>query len=159
MVVWVVLSVWLCGCTPSQKLNRLIGNHPELAQTQVQEKTITVYETDTINVPEVSIDTVFNFCTDTVFYAKQGALELSISKQGKGYKVLSKSQAFQIIKRDTVLATVLDTVNIFTVQPISSSTIWWYREQGASWLLILIVLCIAAYYAVRFYLKGQIPIW
>lgn len=53
----ILCFAFLVACSPQKRLNRLIKNHPELAETD------TVYSTKTFTVPGLNIDT--NFAAST----------------------------------------------------------------------------------------------
>jgi hypothetical protein len=154
---FIAALIFLCSCTAQKRLNRLIGNHPELAQVQVVDKQVTITETDTFYVPEKVVDTFFNWCTDTVFHAVSNGVDISIKREQEHYRVITKILADTFYVKDTIQFTYRDTVNVFTVQPVSTSEIWCWRKQGALWLLILLIIIYLGQLAVRMYLKGQIP--
>lgn len=57
----VMLALWLTGCAPSQRLNRLLHRNPELAQ-----KDTLIYRDTSIHViPGVRFDTIFNYQNHT----------------------------------------------------------------------------------------------
>jgi hypothetical protein len=148
--------VILASCTPQQRLNRLIGKHPYLANTIVKDTVLTVVETDTVFIPDRSIDTFFSTSVDT-FTVTDSGVTVTLIKYIDRWSLKTIVKADTIIYKDTVKIAYKDTVASFTVEPVKSADIWKWRKQGALWLLILILLIIAAVTAIRIYLKGQIP--
>lgn len=66
----VMLALWLTGCAPSKRLNRLLHNHPELAQKD----TLIHRDTSIHVIPAVRFDTIFNhqnFTRDTLIITKK----------------------------------------------------------------------------------------
>jgi hypothetical protein len=148
--------VILASCTPQQRLNRLIGKHPYLANSIVKDTTLTVFETDTVFIADRSIDTFFSTSVDT-FTVTDSGVTVTLIKYIDRWSLKTVVKADTIIYKDTVKIAYKDTVASFTVEPIKTSDIWKWRKQGALWLLILIVLIIALITAIRIYIKGQIP--
>lgn len=148
--------VILASCTPQQRLNRLIGKHPYLANTIVKDTTLTVLETDTIFIQDRSIDTFFSTSVDT-FTVTDSGVTVTLIKYIDRWSLKTVVKADTIIYKDTVKIAYKDTVANFTVEPVKSADIWKWRKQGALWMLILIVLIIALITAIRIYIKGQIP--
>lgn len=148
--------VILASCTPQQRLNRIIGKHPYLANSIVKDTTLTVFETDTLFIADRSIDTFFSTSVDT-FTVTDSGVTVTLIKYIDRWSLKTVVKADTIIYKDTVKIAYKDTVANFTVEPVKSSDIWKWRKQGALWLLILIVLIIAVVTAIRIYLKGQIP--
>jgi len=148
--------VILASCTPQQRLNRLIGKHPYLANTIVKDTTLTVVETDTIFIADRSIDTFFSTQVDT-FTVTDSGVTVTLIKYIDRWSLKTIVKADTIIYKDTVKIAYKDTVANFTVEPVKTSDIWKWRKQGALWLLILILVIIAVITAIRIYLKGQIP--
>lgn len=148
--------VTLASCTPQQRLNRLIGKHPYLANIIVKDTTLTVLETDTIFIQDRTIDTFFSTSVDT-FTVTDSGVTVTLIKYIDRWSLKTVVKADTIIYKDTVKIAYKDTVANFTVEPVKSADIWKWRKQGALWLLILILLIIAVITAIRIYLKGQIP--
>jgi hypothetical protein len=148
--------VILASCTPQQRLNRLIGKHPYLANTIVKDTILTVLETDTIFIQDRSIDTFFSTSVDT-FTVTDSGVTVTLIKYIDRWSLKTIVKADTIIYKDTVKIAYKETVASFTVEPVKSADIWKWRKQGALWLLILILLIIALVTAIRIYLKGQIP--
>jgi len=148
--------VILASCTPQQRLNRLIGKHPYLANTIVKDTTLTVFETDTVFIADRSIDTFFSTSVDT-FTVTDSGVTVTLIKYIDRWSLKTVVKADTIIYKDTVKIAYKDTVANFTVEPVKSADIWKWRKQGALWMLILIVLIIALITAIRIYIKGQIP--
>lgn len=148
--------VILASCTPQQRLNRLIGKHPYLANSIVKDTTLTVFETDTVFIADRSIDTFFSTSVDT-FTVTDSGVTVTLIKYIDRWSLKTVVKADTIIYKDTVKIAYKDTVANFTVEPVKTSDIWKWRKQGALWMLILIVLIIALITAIRIYLKGQIP--
>ena len=148
--------VILASCTPQQRLNRLIGKHPYLANAIVKDTVLTVVETDTVFVPDRSIDTFFSTSVDT-FTVTDSGVTVTLIKYIDRWSLKTIVKADTIIYKDTVKIAYKDTVASFTVEPVKTSDIWKWRKQGALWLFILILVIIAAVTAIRIYLKGQIP--
>jgi hypothetical protein len=148
--------VILASCTPQQRLNRLIGKHPYLANSIVKDTTLTVFETDTVFIADRSIDTFFSTSVDT-FTVTDSGVTVTLIKYIDRWSLKTVVKADTIIYKDTVKIAYKDTVANFTAEPVKTSDIWKWRKQGALWLLILIVLIIAVVTAIRIYLKGQIP--
>jgi hypothetical protein len=148
--------VILASCTPQQRLNRLIGKHPYLANSIVKDTTLTVFETDTVFIADRSIDTFFSTSVDT-FTVTDSGVTVTLIKYIDRWSLKTVVKADTIIYKDTVKIAYKDTVASFTVEPVKTSDIWKWRKQGALWLLILIVLIIALITAIRIYIKGQIP--
>ena len=148
--------VILASCTPQQRLNRLIGKHPYLANSIVKDTTLTVFETDTVFIADRSIDTFFSTSVDTFTIIDSG-VTVKLIKYIDRWSLKTVVKADTIIYKDTVKIAYKDTVANFTVEPVKTSDIWKWRKQGALWLLILIVLIIALITAIRIYIKGQIP--
>jgi hypothetical protein len=57
---FIILLAILFSCSPQKRLNRLLKKHPELIQTD------TIWQTDTLIVEAVKIDTTFKFKHDTI---------------------------------------------------------------------------------------------
>lgn len=153
----IVISLFLlASCSPQRRLNRLIGNHPELARIQVKDTVLTVIETDTVYIPERTIDTFFSFSTDT-FIVTDSGVTITVIKEVDRWRLKTVVNRDTLYYTDTVKIAYKDTVNVFEVQPISTADIWKYRKQGALWLLILIIIIYLAQLAIRLYLKGQLP--
>jgi hypothetical protein len=148
--------VILASCTPQQRLNRLIGKHPYLANTIVKDTILTVVETDTVFIADRSIDTFFSTSVDT-FTVTDSGVTVTLIKYIDRWSLKTVVKADTIIYKDTVKIAYKDTVANFTVEPVNSADIWKWRKQGALWLLILILVIIAVITAIRIYLKGQIP--
>jgi hypothetical protein len=148
--------VTLASCTPQQRLNRLIGKHPYLANTIVKDTTLTVLETDTIFIQDRTIDTFFSTSVDT-FTVTDSGVTVTLIKYIDRWSLKTVVKADTIIYKDTVKIAYKDTVANFTVEPVKTSDIWKWRKQGALWLLILILVIIAVITAIIIYLKGQIP--
>lgn len=148
--------VILASCTPQQRLNRLIGKHPYLANTIVKDTILTVVETDTVFIADRSIDTFFSTSVDT-FTVTDSGVTVTLIKYIDRWSLKTVVKADTIIYKDTVKIAYKDTVANFTVEPVKSADIWKWRKQGALWMLILIVLIIALITAIRIYIKGQIP--
>lgn len=148
--------VTLASCTPQQRLNRLIGKHPYLANAIVRDTVLTVFETDTVFIADRSIDTFFSFNVDT-FVVTDSGVTVTLIKYIDRWSLKTVVKADTIIYSDTVRIAYKDTVASFTVEPVKSSDIWKWRKQGALWLFILLLIIIAAITAIRIYLKGQIP--
>jgi hypothetical protein len=148
--------VILASCTPQQRLNRLIGKHPYLANSIVKDTTLTVFETDTVFIADRSIDTFFSTSVDT-FTVTDSGVTVTLIKYIDRWSLKTVVKADTIIYKDTVKIAYKDTVANFTVEPVKTSDIWKWRKQGALWLFILILLIIAVITAIRIYLKGQIP--
>ena len=148
--------VILASCTPQQRLNRLIGKHPYLANSIVKDTTLTVVETDTVFISDRSIDTFFSTSVDT-FTVTDSGVTVTLIKYIDRWSLKTVVKADTIIYKDTVKIAYKDTVANFTVEPVKTSDIWKWRKQGALWMLILIVLIIALITAIRIYIKGQIP--
>jgi len=148
--------VILASCTPQQRLNRLIGKHPYLANSIVKDTTLTVFETDTFFIADRSIDTFFSTSVDT-FTVTDSGVTVTLIKYIDRWSLKTVVKADTIIYKDTVKIAYKDTVANFTVEPVKSADIWKWRKQGALWMLILIVLIIALITAIRIYIKGQIP--
>ncbi len=148
--------VILASCTPQQRLNRLIGKHPYLANSIVKDTTLTVFETDTVFIADRSIDTFFSTSVDT-FTVTDSGVTVTLIKYIDRWSLKTVVKADTIIYKDTVKIAYKDTVANFTVEPVKSADIWKWRKQGALWMLILIVLIIALITAIRIYIKGQIP--
>lgn len=148
--------VILASCTPQQRLNRLIGKHPYLANSIVKDTTLTVFETDTVFIADRSIDTFFSTSVDT-FTVTDSGVTVTLIKYIDRWSLKTVVKADTIIYKDTVKIAYKDTVANFTVEPVKTSDIWKWRKQGALWMLILIVLIIALITAIRIYIKGQIP--
>lgn len=146
----------LASCSPQRRLNRLIGNHPELARAQVRDTVLTVIELDTVYIPERSIDTFFSFATDT-FTVTDSGVTVTVIKEVDRWRLKTVVQRDTFVYTDTVKIAYKDTVNVFEVQPISTTQVWKYRKQGALWLIILLIVIYLAQLAVRLYLKGQLP--
>lgn len=146
----------LFSCSPQRRLNRLIGNHPELSIAQVRDTLLTVIETDTVYIPERTIDTFFSFSTDT-FTVTDSGVAVTVIKEVDRWRIKTVVQRDTVVYTDTVKIAYKDTVNVFEVQPIKTSEIWLYRKQGALWLFILIIIVYLAQLAIRLYLKGQLP--
>lgn len=151
-----ILLIFLASCTPQQKLNRLIGNHPYLANTIYKDTVLTVYEIDTIFIDGKSIDTVFSFGVDT-FIVSDSGLTVTVTKEIDRWRIKTVVDKQTIYVRDTVKVSYRDEVARFTVEPVKTSDIWKWRKQGALWWSILWLIIIAAIVAIRIYLKGQIP--
>lgn len=152
----VISLLLLASCSPQRRLNRLIGNHPELAKVHVKDTVLTAIETDTIYIPERSIDTFFTFQTDT-FTVTDSGVTVTVIKEVDKWRLKTVVQRDTILYTDTVKIAYKDSVNVFEVKPIKTSEIWRYRKQGALWLLILLIIFYLAQLAVRLYLKGQLP--
>ena len=155
--VWMLLSIMgLAACTPQQRLNNLLGKHPYLAQAQVRDTTLTVFEIDTIYVEGKSIDTVFSFYIDT-FIVNDSGVTITIIKEVDRWRVKTVVDKQTLFVNDTVKIKFTDTVNVFNVQPITGKEKWKYRWQGILWHWILLLILFLIYIAVRMYLKAQIP--
>lgn len=148
--------LFLASCTPQQRLNRLIGNHPYLAQPIVRDTVLTTVDKDTIYIPERTIDTFFSAHIDT-FTVSDSGITVTIIKQVDRWHLKTIVSKDTIYYSDTVKIAYKDTVTTFTVQPISSRDIWCYRKQGALWFLILLIILYLGQLAIRLYLKGQLP--
>lgn len=146
----------LSSCSPQRRLNRLIGNHPELARAQVRDTVLTVIELDTVYIPERSIDTFFSFSTDT-FNVTDSGVTVTVIKEVDRWHLKTTVKRDTIYSSDTVKIAYKDTVNVFDVQHISTADVWKYRKQGALWLIILLIIIYLAQLAIRLYLKGQLP--
>lgn len=153
----------LSSCTPAKqlqhaqrRLNRVIGNYPQLAETLVKDTVLSVLDTDTIYVPERTIDTFFNLQVDT-FTVTDSGVTVTVIKHVDRWQLKTVVKRDTIYYQDTVRIAYRDTIRQFKVQPISSDQIWHYRKQGALWLFIAILLLIIAWQALRLYLKGQLP--
>lgn len=144
------------SCSPQRRLNRLIGNHPELAQAQVRDTVLTVMETDTVYIPERSIDTFFTFLTDT-FTVTDSGITVTVIKEIDRWRLKTVVARDTVYYSDTVSIAYRDTMNVFNVQPVSNAEVWRYRKQGAMWLFILLLILYLIQLAVRLYLKGQLP--
>lgn len=151
-----IVLLLLASCSPQRRLNRLIGNHPELARVQVRDTVLTVIDSDTIYIPERSIDTFFAFHTDT-FTVTDSGVTVTVIKEIDRWRLKTVVQRDTILYTDTVKIAYKDTANVFEVQPISTAEVWKYRKQGALWLIILLIIIYLAQLAIRLYLKGQLP--
>lgn len=151
-----ILLIFLASCTPQQKLNRLIGKHPELAQTQFRDTVLTVYEIDTVVIPERSIDTFFLASVDT-FIVRDSGVSVTVVRDSLRWKIKTIFDKQTLYIRDTVKIRYTDTVNVFKVEPVKIADIWKWRKQGALWWTLLWVFIVIVIVAVRIYLKSQIP--
>lgn len=138
------------------RLNNLLAKHPYLAQAQVRDTTLTVFEIDTIYVEGKSIDTVFSFYVDT-FVVNDSGVTVTIIKEVDRWRVKTVVDKQTLYVNDTVKIKFTDTVNVFNVQPITGKEKWKYRWQGILWHWILLLILFLIYIAVRMYLKAQIP--
>lgn len=125
-ILTILFSIY--SCSPQQKLNRLIKNHPELAQTTVKENTITITEIDTIFIPEHLLDTTVRI-SDTV-QVEDSIVYVQIIKNDTVYKIITKVKPRNIIVHDTLVYTYKDTVNTFTYNPLTFKEKSKYRGQG-----------------------------
>lgn len=151
-----ILLVLLASCTPQQRLNRLLGNHPYLAKQITKDTILTTYENDTLYLPDRTIDTFFSFKTDT-FTVVDSGVNITITKYVDKWHLKTVVKADTIIYRDTVKIAYKDVINSFNVQPISTTDIWKYRKQGALWLFIILIIIYLVQLGVRLYLKSQLP--
>ena len=152
-ILTILFSIY--SCTPQQKLNRLIKNHPELAETTVKEKTITITEIDTIFIPKHQFDTTVRI-SDTVSI-EDSIVFVQIIKNDTVYKIRTIVKPRNIITHDTLVYTYKDTVNTFTYKPLTFKEKSKYRGQGMGIMLLIILLIIIIYQGIRLYLKGQFP--
>ena len=84
-IISIIVSIlFLSSCTPQQRLNNLLGKHPYLAQAQVRDTTLTVFEVDTIYVDGKSIDTVFSFYVDT-FVVNDSGVTVTIPRSKRRF--------------------------------------------------------------------------
>lgn len=63
-----ILVLVLVSCSPMKRLERFEKNHPYLFESVTETDTFTVF--DTVYVPKIKHDTVFNITTDTMYLEK-----------------------------------------------------------------------------------------
>ena len=110
LLVLIVLLFFLGACSPSERLSRIIRNHPELAT-----KSDTTFRIDTITILPASTDTVIYYKqTDTVIVKENGVTV-------KYYYNTRDSTVFLHGERDTILIIkeVPISANSFHIEPES----------------------------------------
>jgi hypothetical protein len=58
IILYIILSIGLLSCSPKQRFNRLVKNHPWLLTTDTLIIKDTIRDTIRITIPEVRVDTV-----------------------------------------------------------------------------------------------------
>ena len=89
----IMTIIFLAGCSPARRMQRLLNCHPELIRTDTVLQTITVR--DTIKIPGTEIDTFFmSMDADTsrseiqkVLDVKKDSLSIRIFRTGSRYDV------------------------------------------------------------------------
>ena len=113
-IAWIVLILFVVGCTPQKRLQRIVKNHPELVTTE------TVIERDTVRIPEIKEVTRLEVVRDTI--AIDGlftALErLSIETHTSTHpEVVNRLQAtIEGLKRQILLEASPDTTYVIPIQ-------------------------------------------
>lgn len=128
----ILVMVTLCvGCSPSQRLKRLVEHHPELLKTD------TIAFRDTVAVPEVSVDTMvpWNVARDTCHLIRdsvrleKGRLEVVVRRVHDTLYIRGKCKADTVVIRRNI------PVTRFVVKEVRRPWVLW----GVITLLIMMV--------------------
>jgi len=149
----VIFALILVGCLPQKRLNRLLVNNPELTKTKSDTVRITktLYEVDTFNILESSIDTVLiasdcdnlisqldslvieNSSVKTVFSIDTIYLQNKTSKQLQlNIKTIQKEQT--LTQEDSVKTTEQTIINNTICEPLIIYKVPRYMKI-ISWIL------------------------
>lgn len=155
MYKYLFLFLFIQSCSPQMRLNRLLTKHPELAKVQTIEKEITIIEDDTVRIPEYKYDTTVTI-SDTISIDNQ-RFTIQIIKHDTIYKIKTVLKPFEVIQKDTIKYTYIDTINVFEYKNLTFKEKSQLRGQGMLIMLFIILLIIIIWQAIRLYLKGQLP--
>lgn len=139
-----LLCLLIVGCSPQQRMNRLLRKHPHLASTRITTYRDTLYVTDTIiryiKVPVPGFTDSFNIKSDTVIETK----EVVVTKRDTVFKIKVKPQ--YIFVHDTFVEK--DTFPVEIKVPAETITIYrdppWGKLIAAFCFFILAVLVLVA---------------
>lgn len=119
--------IFLCGCSPQKRLQRLISKHPELINTD------TVYRNDTTIINGTQIDTVFKSgITKDTLIIRENNLTIKYFNDGKTTYIKGKVDTITIIKKMPYV------VNSVSVKPLNRKErfVMWVADN--IWLIILL---------------------
>lgn len=133
MRAFVLLLVFclIAGCSPQQRLQRLLAKNTELQQTAVKADTLTVYHVDTFTTEAWKLDTFFSLLTDTVFTVIKDSNKITIRKDARNHFLLDVLfPPIQFTSPDTIRVPYMDTIRTVNFTPITTEQKWQYRKDG-----------------------------
>lgn len=136
--LFLMLSILFIACTPQQRLNRLVKNHPELIKID----SITVH--DTIIDPGFALDSIFPLIyNDTVFITKYKTDIKLVRGKGDTVRLYIKQPP------DTIVRVTVKEVPKIVIQ--KDSWLTWVKDHKG-WL-IAIGIIIGILILIRFIVK------
>ena len=135
IATWLILLILLVGCTPQQRLNRLLTKHSYLAKTIDS----TIFDTTRVITKDVKVDTVTSLSgmrTDTFVINKENLWIKTIVHKDSIYVYGNcQSDTIEIIKKIKVPVKVFEYTD-------PKKKKWWRVVLNNAWMLLFVVLAI-----------------